>query len=387
MTTLVTERPTDADGGRAGLLRTDPSRLDPVFDRLRERVRSGDGPAAALAIGDAHGAIRSEALGGSQALTADSNFFLASVTKPIFATAFMQLVERGQVRLHDPIQRVLPEFKGSPGKDAVTAWHLLTHTSGVPDIGPDEIRKTRPSAVQMTRQTLWAPLRFEPGTRWEYCSSSFYLLGEMIARVTGVPYVRYLRQSVLDPLGMQATFDPRRAGRPIAIVHGVGAENRVIRFLLLRYMAGAAVPGGGLFGTLDDLLRFGAATLAPWGRTEGRAIPLKPETISEMQRDHLDGKVNGLTEGEERPMHFGLGWGKPTLMREVPGSGRVVSHGGATGTRLWIDPEAGLVVVFFTNTWNPDRGPEIEAIHGIYAALEVSDRTVREPRPRPSRIS
>ena len=370
MTTLVPETPTEADGSRASVLRADPARVDRVFDRLRERVRSTDVPAAALAIGDAHGEIRSEAFGGSQTLTAESNFFLASVTKPIFATAFMQLVERGLVGLHDPIQKVLPEFTGPRGKEVVTAWHLLTHTSGVPDIGPDEIRKTRPSAVQMTRQTLSAPLRFEPGTRWEYCSSSFYLLGEMIARVTGVPYVKYLRDNVLDPLGMQSTFDPRRADRPIAVVHGIGADNRVIRFLLLRYMAGAAVPGGGLFGTLDDLLRFGAATLAPWGAAEGRSVPLKPETIAEMQRDQLHASVSGITEGEERQMHFGLGWGKPTLMREIPGSKRVVSHGGATGTRLWIDPEAGLVLVFFTNTWNPDRGPEIEAIEGVYSAMK-----------------
>ncbi|MEO6349909.1 MAG: serine hydrolase domain-containing protein [Candidatus Limnocylindrales bacterium] len=366
MTTLVPETPT---ASRAAVLRADPSRVDRVFDRLHERVASGDIPAAALAIGDGDGEIRSASYGGTQPLTADSNFFLASVTKPIFATAFMQLVERGSIGLHDPIQRVLPEFAGEPAKSKVTAWHLLTHTSGVPDIGPDEIRRTRPSAVQMTRSTLWAPLRYQPGTRWEYCSASFYLLGEMILRVTGVPYVRYLRENVLDPLGMHATFDPRRGGRPVAAVHGVGADNRVIRFLLLRYMAGAAVPGGGLFGTLDDLLRFGAATLAP--RVEGdRHFPLKPETIAEMQRDHLHGQVSGVTEGEERPMHFGLGWGKPTLMRELPGSSGVASHGGATGTRLWIDPDAGLVLVFFTNTWNPDRGPEIEAIDGVYSAMK-----------------
>jgi CubicO group peptidase (beta-lactamase class C family) len=369
MTTLIPDTPTEAEGAHASVLRVDPTRLDRVFDRVRQRVSSGDLPAGALAIGDAHGEIRSAAFGGAEPLSVDSNFFLASVTKPIFATAFMQLVERGQVGLQDPIQTVMPEFGGSPWKEAVTSWHLLTHTSGVADIGPDEIRKTRPSAAQMTRQTLSAPLRYEPGTRWEYCSSSFYLLGEMIARVTGVPYVQYLRENVLDPLGMQATFDPRRAGRPIAVVHGIGAENRVIRFLLLRYMAGAAVPGGGLFGTLDDLLRFGAATLAPWGGAEGRAVPLKPETIAEMQRDHLRGSISGMTEGEERAMHFGLGWGKPTLMRESQASTRVVSHGGATGTRLWIDPDAGLVLVFFTNTWNPDRGPEIEAISGVYSAM------------------
>ena len=69
---------------------------------------------------------------------------------------------------------------------------------------------------------------------------------------------------------------------------------------------------------------------------------------------------------------FGLGWGKPTLMRELAGSKRVVSHGGATGTRLWIDPEAGLVIVFFTNQWAPDRGPEADVIRGTYGALGLT---------------
>jgi CubicO group peptidase (beta-lactamase class C family) len=85
--------------------------------------------------------------------------------------------------------------------------------------------------------------------------------------------------------------------------------------------------------------------------------------------------LEGIFDGEERAVHFGLGWGKPTLMEETPGSDRVVSHGGATGTRLWIDPDAGLVFVFFTNRWSPDRGPEIEAIHGTYAALRAAEES------------
>jgi CubicO group peptidase (beta-lactamase class C family) len=367
MTAVFDETTTQTRPSGAGL-RRDPRRLDDVFGRLRERVESGALPAAALAIGDADGEIRSETFAaGPTPMSRDSNFFLASVTKPIFATAFMQLVESGALDLHEPIERLLPEFTGSSAKARVTPWHLLTHTSGVPDIGPDVIRRSRPSAAQMTQATLAAPLGFEPGERWEYCSASFYLLGLMIQRATAVPYVRYLRENVLDPLGMQSTFDPRRAGRPIVAVHGVGAENRVIRFFLLRYMAAAAVPGGGLFGTLDDLLRFGATVLRP--RLEGtRQVPLSSDTITQMTADQTHG-VPGVTEGEERLVHFGLGWGKPTLMRELPGSDRVVSHGGATGTRLWIDPDAGLVFVFFTNQWAPDRGPEIEAIAGVYERL------------------
>ena len=331
-------------------------------------------PAAALAIGDADGQIRRETFANkARPIRVDSLFFLASITKPIFATAFMQLVEDGTLSLDDPIQRYLPEFGGSPDKAGVTSRHLLTHTSGVPDFPIDQIARKRPSATRMTRYALESPLSFQPGTRWEYCSSTFYLLGLLIERLTGVPYVRFLHERLLAPLGMEATFDPRRAGRPIVAVKGVGAENRFIRFLLLRYIAGAAVPGGGMFGTLDDLLRFGAATLRP-SLEAGRYLPLAPETLEEMWTDQTHGTpLASLRAG--RAVHFGLGWAKPTLMRDVPGSKRVISHGGATGTRLWIDPDAGLVIVFFTNQWSADHAPEIEAIRGIYAAL--ADRLVQ----------
>ncbi len=350
-------------------LRERPHLLDPVFAQLRERVDSGAIPAAALAIGDANGQIRRETFAPTaRPISVDSLFFLASLTKPIFATAFMQLVEDGTISLDEPIARYLPEFGGTPDKTVVTSRHLLTHTSGVRDFPVEEIARKRPSAARMTQFALESPLHFRPGTRWEYCSSTFYLLGLLIQRLAGVPYVHYLHDRLLAPLGMEATFDPRRAGRPIVAVKGVGADNRLFRFLLLRYIAGAAVPGGGLFGTLDDLLRFGAATLRP-RLEDGRYVPLARATLEAMWTDQTHG-TPGIVDGEERPVHFGLGWAKPTLMREVSGSKRVIAHGGATGTRLWIDPEAGLVIVFFTNQWSADSGPEVEAIRAIYAALD-----------------
>ncbi len=342
-----------------------------MFNRLRERVRSGALPAAALAIGDAQGEIRSETFSADpRGLSGDSLFFLASVTKPIFATAFMQLVGDGLIALDDPVARHIREFASHPDKSDVTPWHLLTHTSGVPDIAPDVIRRSRPSAARMTQMALEAPLRFKPGTRYEYCTTSFYVLAQLVERLAGLRYTDYLRERIFEPLGMQTTFDPRASRRPIAAVHGVGVNNRLTRFIVLRYLAGAALPGGGLFGTLDDLLRFGAATLYP-RRHGDRDIPLSPALIELMMEDHLRG-LPGVFDGDERPVHFGLSWGKPTLMREIPGSVGVVSHGGATGTRLWIDPEAGLVIVFFTNQWAPDRGPEVEAIHGTYEALGLA---------------
>jgi len=349
-------------------LRREPAGLDVVFDRLSERVRSGAIPAAALAIGDSEGAIRSEAFAaGKRGLSTDSLFFLASVTKPIFATAFMQLVDDGLLALEDPVARYIRGFANAPGKADVTPWHLLTHTSGLPDISPEVIRRSRPSAPMMTQMAIDAPLQFTPGSRYQYCTASFYLLARLIELRANARYTLYLQKRLLDPLGMESTFDPRTSRRPAVAVQGVGVNNRLTRFLVVRYLAAAALPGGGLFGTLEDLLRFGAAILRP-RREGGRYVPLSPASIKLMTKDHLRG-LPGVFDGEERPVHFGLGWGKPTLMRELPGSENVVSHGGATGTRLWIDPEAGLVIVFFTNQWSADRGPEAEAIRGTYEAL------------------
>jgi serine-type D-Ala-D-Ala carboxypeptidase len=343
--------------------------FDPVFDVLAAEVASGRTAMAALAIGDARGPLRKQVFTapGEPLLPADGLFFLASVTKPIFATAVMQLVEEGALSLDRPIADWLPEFTGG-GKDDVTLTHLLTHTSGVVDVLPEVLRRSRPSAARMTQLTIAAPLRFAPGTRWEYCSSAFYVLAEICRRLTGLPGPEFLRQRLLAPLGMNdTTFDPRRSSQPLMPVRGVGADNRLRRFLLIRYMASIAHPGGGLFATLDDLLRFGAALLSP-RRDGARWLPVSASTFELMGEDHVRG-VSGEYNDEVRPVHHGLGWSKPTVMKDVPGSARTVDHGGATGTRLWIDPDAGLVFVFFSNRWDADRGPEMAALNATYRAL------------------
>jgi CubicO group peptidase (beta-lactamase class C family) len=343
--------------------------LDEVFAALRGRVAAGDLPSAGLAIGDGEGLIRSEATGErGRPISTDTNFFLASITKPIFATAFMELVEDGQVGLHEPLARWLPGMEIGE-KAAITPWHVLTHTSGVVDVAPDELVRRRPSAKRMTQTVIERPLRFTPGTRWEYSSASFYLLARVIERVAGMGYVKYLDERLSRPLGLGLTFDPRRANRPIVPVHGAGVDNRFVRFLVLRYLASAALPGGGLFGNLGDLAALGAALVAPRPAGGRERFPLSAATVAEMAQDQTQG-LPGEYDGESRSIHAGLGWAKPTLMRDVPGSKSVISHGGVSGGRLWIDLEIGLVLVFLTNRWQADRGPEIDTIKGVYEALE-----------------
>ena len=244
----------------------------------------------------------------------------------------------------------------------------MTHTSGLADFDPRDIGRKRPSGPQMTRTMIESPLRFEPGTKWEYVSASFYLLTLIIEKVTGTPYREFLDERLQKPLGMHTTFDPRRAGRPIVAVHGIGVDSFITRFVVLRYMARAALPGGGLFGTLDDMTRFGAALLRP-RIVDGRHLPLRAQTIADMAEDQTKGLVAGIEYEEEQHVHYGLSWGKPTLMRDLPGSKNTFSHGGASGTRLWVDPDAGLVFIFFTNRWAAERSVETEALRGTYQAM------------------
>jgi CubicO group peptidase (beta-lactamase class C family) len=350
-------------------LRREPALLDGVFAALRERVVAGDLPAAGLAVGDGDGSIRAEVTGeGGRPISTDTNFFLASITKPLVATAFMQLVEDEAVGLHDPVARWVPGMDDGE-KALITPWHVLTHTSGVVDVPPEELIKRRPSAASMLRTVVERPLSFSPGTRWEYNTASFYLLTAIIERVTGLPYTGYIDERFARPLDLGLTFDPRRSPRPVINVHGAGVDNRFVRWYVVRYLARAALPGGGLFGNLADLAALGAALVAPRPAGGRAAFPLSAETVALMAEDQTRG-IPGENDGEEQPVHVGLGWAKPTLMGDLPGSKSVISHGGVSGGRIWIDLDIGVVIVFLTNRWQADRGPEIDTIRGVYEALE-----------------
>jgi CubicO group peptidase (beta-lactamase class C family) len=366
----------------------DTSTVRRIIAPATEAVRSAAIPSAVVAWARSSGTVAMEAIPGpaEKRVREDSIFFLASLTKPIVAVSVLVLVEHGLVDLHAPIQRYVPEFRG-PDKAGVTAWHVLTHTSGIEDIDPDVIRRERPSAAAMLAKVCATPLRFEPGTRYEYCSDSFYLLSEMVARLTGLPYPQALRRSLLEPLGMRdTTFDPRHARSRIVGVHGIPIGNRIMRELILRYLAKAALPGGGLWGTAHDLLRFGRSLLPA---ATGVPRLLARETVELMTREHTQGILEHTPDGTTRDPHYALGWGKPLPSGEVPAavappptdtpiastvtvpaSPRAFTHGGASGARLWVDPDHDLVFVFLTNLWGVDDGPMFATLREVYRSLD-----------------
>jgi serine beta-lactamase-like protein LACTB, mitochondrial len=211
---------------------------------------------------------------------------IGSVSKVITAVAVMQLVERGNVSLDDPIQKYVPEFPVKP-EGTITIRHLLTHTSGIRHYkrgdfpGTPDNENTRPYASWIDGLKIFAgePLQFAPGTRYLYSSYAVNLLQGVVERASGQPFEQYLAQNVWRPAGMAATtFDvparivPRRA-RSYRIVDG-GPVNYFYNDLTYKFAS------GGMMSTVEDLVRFGAAF--------NHNQLLKSETVAQMAAPQLE---------------------------------------------------------------------------------------------------
>lgn len=237
-------------------------------------------PTAAAAVVRADGSIVGRHGPG------DHVFALASVTKPLAAYAVLMAFEEGAVELDEPA-----------GPEGSTVRHLLAHTSG---LAFDEHRATS-----------------APGTRRLYSNAGFEVLGEHVAKATGIPFAEYLRQGVLEPLGMRATR-----------------------------LEGGQSPAKDGVSTVDDLVRFAAELQAP--------RLLDPRTVAEaMSVVHpgLSGVLPGY--GHQKPNDWGLGFeirdGKSPHWTGADSSPRTFGHFGQSGTFLWIDPDAGAACVALTD--------------------------------------
>ena len=350
----------------------DPTRLQQAFDVVSRQVESGAVPSAVLAVANGAGLVRAEAFSGADRAATDSLYLLASISKPVTATAVMQLVQRGLLVLSAPLQGIIPEFvappswPGLPGAEAVAAWHVLTHTSGVVDMDNDLLSRERPDRARLLEIACASRLRFVPGSRFEYNSLSFALLGEVIRRLDGRDYPDYLRAQLFDPLGMRdAAFAPTDPARAVAAEFpGLPKEYQAFA---ATYFNSIQAPGGGLWGSAADLVAFGRAMLRG-GELDGVRV-LGRRYVALMTRAHTGGLLDeGYTP--PRPARYGLGWGGPDGAEGSPASDRAFGHGGATGTRFLVDPDADLVVVYLTNRWG--TGPELSfaVIQAVYGALE-----------------
>ena len=358
-----------------------PQELASRFDRLDAVLEGwtihGNVPAIAYAIGDSHGEIIARQFGRQsrdrdQPLREDALFLVASLTKPLTVMAVMMLVERGLITLDDRVRSFVPEFL-KHGKGEVTLRHLMTHTSGLPDMLPqnDRLRAGHQPLSTFVAATNDGELLFEPGTEVRYQSMGTLMLGEIVRQVDGRDLARFLHDEVFLPLGMANSW----LGAPVEVHHRI-AEIALMPALAATdwhwnspYWRSLGAPWGGLVTTTTDFAQICRLFLAG-GAVQGTRI-ISRATVRQMT-SHALVAFPKLAREELRCRPWGLGW------RHVwPGSSshfgnllspRAYGHWGATGTLCWIDPACDAFAVIFSTKPAGSEGRHLALASNLIAA-------------------
>ncbi|MFT4010347.1 MAG: serine hydrolase domain-containing protein [Nocardioidaceae bacterium] len=370
--------------------RFDAGRLAVIDRALARFVDEGVLPGWQLVVGHAGEVVHAASHGyadreAGRGVGPDTLYAIHSLTKPVTAVAVMTLVEQGLVDLATPVRELIAAFADArvvrrgnaeraitaPAAEPVRLWHLLSHTAGL-SYGYEVAELDRPGRAEpwethVPEATLAeaadaiasAPLLYEPGTSWNY-SRAFDVLGRVVEVVSGRPFDSYLRERVLEPLGMTDThFVVPEADRDrvapvyLAAAHEEGAGLCAVPVALTP----PAFPsgGGGLTSTARDYHAFGRL-FTGGGEVDGERV-LAPATVAHMRRNHLPGgaDIESLGGPHFANSYAGLGHGLGLgVVIDAVANGHVRHEGevfwaGAAGATFWADRRTDVVVVFLAN--------------------------------------
>jgi CubicO group peptidase (beta-lactamase class C family) len=194
--------------------------------------------------------------------TPETVYLLGSVTKTFTAAAIMLLVEEGKLGLHDRVTTILPDLPATWGN--ITVWYLLTHTCGIKDVHNAPSSPTEHTPEAWMRVVADLPLEFEPGHRWTYTNSGYFLLGLILEKVSGKPCRDFLAERIFQPLGLTATdvIDPDRIVKNRAAGYLWKDEvlwNAPVSRYHSRHLGAIAATGWGMGSTVMDVGRWEAA--------------------------------------------------------------------------------------------------------------------------------
>jgi CubicO group peptidase (beta-lactamase class C family) len=315
-------------------------------------------------------------------LPRDTIFLTASLSKPLVAMGVLRLVEQGRLSLHDRVVDVIPEYDAAP-KRPTTIRHLLTHTSGLPDQLPNN-RPLRQAQADLSRFVAGAcgvTLDFPPGRGVQYQSMGYALLGETVARVSGLPCAEFLRRELFAPLEMHDTS----LGVPADGETGPAPRRERIAAVRVpaeqaggddwnwnsAYWRRLGAPWGGVYSTVEDLSRFLQMMLRGGECDSGRLFA--PETITAATANQLE-PLHDLPDADRRTRGWGYGW-RLNWTAHSAAFGDLLSpetygHWGATGTLWWVDPrrDVGLVLLS-TQPLERDRTDLLRLSNVIAAAV------------------
>ncbi len=376
----------------AGLRKTNPAsvavsaqKLEAIDGEVEREIKQHHLPGAVVLVARNGGVVWRKAYGARaveparEPMTADTIFDVASLTKVVAtATSIMILVERGKIRLNDPLSTYIPEIKGE-GRERITLELLLTHRAGyAPDFDLKDRWRGYDEAI---KRLIREPLRNPPGAKFVYSDINYIALGEVVHRASGLTLDQFALRNIFIPLGMRHTgFRPKAKLRariaPTEKRRGQlsylgdkpqGSEADADKWLRgevhdpTSYRMGGVAGHAGLFSTADDLAIY-CQMILNGGQYRGVRI-LGPLTVAEMTRPRLVSE-GGWTRG--------LGWDINTSFSTNRGDFFPLGsfgHTGFTGTSLWIDPASKMFVVFLSNRVHPDGKGDVASLRGRVASI------------------
>lgn len=348
---------------------------------------------------------------GGRAVRPDTVFRIYSMTKPIVTAAAMTFFEEGRFQLDDPLSRFLPAFadarvwvggegatlRTEPAAEPIRIWHLMTHTAGLVyggrsdtpvgalyrEHGVDFSRRNEGSLAEAVDRLARLPLRWQPGTRWEY-SVATDVLGRLVEVLGGDALDALLRDRIFAPLGMHETGFQLRQGqlsrfaacyeaRDGGIALAEAPDEQASHHRPVTLFSG----GGGLVSTTHDYLRFAEAMRRKGALGDARILGRR--TVELMTTNQLPGgkdmgAMGTPVHSETRHEGIGFGLGVSVVLDPVEARGACsvgeFAWGGAASTAFWVDPVEELVVVFMTQLSPSSAYPirrELRAL--VYQAL------------------
>jgi uncharacterized protein YbbC (DUF1343 family)/CubicO group peptidase (beta-lactamase class C family) len=325
------------------------ARLNVIDAIVQQAIRDGQIPGAVVLIGHDGQVVYRKAFGNRalelhrEPMTIDTVFDLASLTKVIATTtAVMQLVERGTIRVNEPVVKYLPEF-GQNGKEDITVRQLLTHYAG---LAPDLDLKTPWEGKETGYKMAFAEKPETPvGAGFVYSDIGFIVLGAVVERVAGDTLDAYTAKHVFAPLHMLHTrYLPPNTWRAKIAPTQFDEHNHMLRGEVHDPTAlrmGGVAGHAGLFSTADDLSKFAQALLS------GGCGILSPLTVEKMTTPEQPPTATAVR---------GYGWDIDSPFSTNRGDLLPVGsygHTGFTGTSLWIDPTTRTYIILLTNAVHP----------------------------------
>lgn len=386
------------------------AQIDQVL-RQKSEAKEIPGVVAVAATGKDviyEGAFGKRDLSKSDPMTADSVFWIASMTKAVTSAGAMQLVEQGKLSLDEPIGKLLPDLaapqvlegfdaKGEPklrpAKAPITLRKLMTHTAGFcydlwnADMGKYMEKTGTPGIISCLNAALKTPLASDPGTRWEY-GINIDFVGKAVEAASGKKLDAYLRDNMFAPLGMSDTgfkiSDDMR--KRLVGMHARGEDGALAAMPFeLEQNPEFHMGGGGLYSTAADYIKFCRMILNK-GKGNGNQL-LRPETVAAMGQNQMgDLSVSKMTTAAppytndvdlypDQVKKWGLSFLINTAKTPEGRSPGSLAWAGLANTYYWIDPSREVCGVILTQLLPFADKHSLEAFagfeKGIYAGLDA----------------